>query len=229
MIDFHSHILPCIDDGSKSIYESIELLEMLKNQGVTKVVATPHYYANQNSVSEFLVKRNSSYEGLRAEMTDDLPQIILGAEVKYYEGISRFDKLCDLCIGNSNLLLLEMSMKRWTEYTLRELLELNSYGSFKIVLAHIERYLKLQPKFLIEKLSDSGILMQSNAEFFLNINSRHKAIKMLRNGQIHFIGSDCHGVDYRPPKIGDAYSLICRRFGGKFVDHMNSAINSYQI
>ena len=229
MIDFHSHILPGIDDGSKSVCESIKLLEMLKEQGITKVVATPHFYANQNPVSEFMKKRKSAYETLAAEIADGLPHIILGAEVKYYEGISRLDNLDDLCIGDSKLLLLEMPMKRWTEYTLRELSELNSRGSFRIVLAHVERYLSFQPKLLIEDLTDSGILMQSNADFFLNLRSRFKAIKMLRNGQINFIGSDCHGVTFRPPHIGDAYSLIRRKFGDGFVDSMYSNINSYLI
>ena len=229
MIDFHSHILPGIDDGSKSVCESIKLLEMLKEQGITKVVATPHFYANQNSVSEFLKKRNYAYENLVSEFTENSPHIILGSEVKYYEGISRLANLGDLCIGDSKLLLLEMPMKRWTEYILRELFELHACGTFRIVLAHVERYLSFQPKSLIGELSDSGILMQANADFFLDPRSRFKAIKMLRNGLLNFIGSDCHGVTFRPPHIGDAYYLLRRKFGEEFVDNMYSDINSYLI
>lgn len=227
MIDFHSHVLPCIDDGSKSIAESVLLLRMLNEQGITNVVATPHFYANNDTVSDFIFKRNSALDSLKDEISDNTPQIIPGAEVKYYEGISRLNGIENLCIDESGLFLLEMPSKRWTEYVLRELNELNSRGSFKIVLAHVERYLSLQPRFLVEQLSESGILMQSNVDFFLNLKSRRKAFRMLKNGQINFIGSDCHGVTFRPPHIGEAYSLIRRKLGEEFVDSMCSNINSY--
>lgn len=217
MIDFHSHVLPCIDDGSKSVSESLEMLKMLSEQGITKVVATPHFYANRNSVDEFTEKRRQAYNNLCNDLTADMPDILLGAEVKYYEGISRLNGLSRLCIEGTKLLLLEMSMKKWTEYTLRELSELAASSKIKIVLAHIERYLRFQQRDLIYNLVANGILIQANAEFFLNMGSRHKALKMLSNNLIHFIGSDCHDLVYRPPRIGDAYSLIKHKLGEDFL------------
>ena len=56
-IDFHTHILPGIDDGSASVEESIELLKAEAAQGITKVVATPHFYANYDSPERFLERR----------------------------------------------------------------------------------------------------------------------------------------------------------------------------
>lgn len=213
MIDFHSHILPSIDDGSKSVEESIEMLRLLKRQGITKVVMTPHFYANRNSVDGFLEKRKKSYDMLSEKLPDNLPEIYLGAEVKYYEGISRNEKLRNLCIGNTNLLLLEMSMSKWTEYTLRELCEISNTNNVIVVLAHIERYLKFQQKGTLEMLVSSGILIQANADFFISFSSRRKAINMLRNNIIHFIGSDCHNLDDRPPKMDQAISHIKRKAG----------------
>lgn len=229
MIDFHSHILPNVDDGSKSVAESLAMLNLLKAQGITKVVFTPHFYANDNSVSEFAEKRRQSYEVLKKEMTPDLPEVFLGAEVKYYEGISRLDGLPDLCIGDTKLLLLEMTSRRWTDYTLKELSELSSSGRVTVVLAHIERYLSFQPKGLFEELAERGIMLQTNADFFLSIGSRHKAFSMLKKGLIHFIGSDCHNLAHRSPRIGDAYSLIGRKMGEGFIKEMDSFMNSYLI
>lgn len=229
MIDFHSHILPCIDDGSKSVSESLEMLKMLSEQGITKVVATPHFYANRNSVKEFTEKRGQAYNSLCNDLSADMPEIFLGAEVKYYEGISRLQGLSELCVGGTKLLLLEMSMKKWTEYTLRELSELAASGSVKIVLAHIERYLRFQQRELVQSLVEGGILIQANAEFFLSMGSRHKAFKMLSNNLIHFIGSDCHDLVYRPPRIGDAYSLIKRKAGVSFLTQMCDFSNSCLI
>lgn len=217
MIDFHSHILPGVDDGSKSVKESLEMLSMLKNQGITRVVATPHFYANHNSVEEFLIKRENSYIALSNAVTDDLPEIVLGAEVKYYEGISRLENLEKLTIGDSKLLLLEMSMKKWTGYTVKELFELASSGKLIIVLAHIERYLRFQDKGLLEELVQNGILIQSNADFFISFGSRYKAISMLKDNLIHFIGSDCHNLTTRPPKMDVALSYIKRKAGESYL------------
>ena len=60
MIDWHSHILPKIDDGSRSLEETLELLKMLKSQGINTVIATPHFYADDESVESFLSRRQVS-------------------------------------------------------------------------------------------------------------------------------------------------------------------------
>ena len=140
MIDFHSHILPLVDDGSRSVNESCELLKLLARQGIEKVVATPHFYAERESVDEFLLRRKASFEALSAEMSEGMPEVLLGAEVRYYQGISNLKGLRDLRIDGSDLLLLEMPNCRWTEYIIKELAQINNIGSITIVLAHIERY-----------------------------------------------------------------------------------------
>ena len=53
MIDFHTHILPGIDDGSRNSEESIQMLNLEQEQDITKIVFTPHFYANRNSVERF--------------------------------------------------------------------------------------------------------------------------------------------------------------------------------
>ena len=122
MLDFHSHILPRVDDGSQGLEESLLMLSAMKDQGVTTVIATPHFYANDDSVDSFLSRRDAAYAALAPQYTD-VPRIILGAEVKYYEGISRLPDLKRLRIDGSRLLLLEMSMSKWSEYAVREVLE----------------------------------------------------------------------------------------------------------
>lgn len=222
MIDFHSHILPCIDDGSKSVEESIKMLRLLKEQKVSTVVATPHFYANHHSVGQFLSKREASFIKISHLINDNLPRVILGAEVKYYEGISRLDNLKKLCIGDTNLLLLEMPMKRWTEYILREVRQLNSFGNIRVVIAHIDRYVSFQSKDTIDTLIEDGILIQANTEFFLNFRTRRKAVKMLRSGLIHFIGTDCHNLKTRKPDMDDALSYIKRKCSDDFVQQFES-------
>lgn len=225
MIDFHSHILPAMDDGSKDVEESCALLNMLYRGGVKTVAATPHFYADNESVEAFLSRRTASYNSLKTELTEDMPNIVLGAEIKYYQGISHLEGLDSLCIENSNLLLLEMPFCKWTEYTVKEVINIAGNGNITVVLAHIERYIRLQSKKVFENLIESGILMQSNADFFLGIATRKKALKMLFEGNIQLIGSDCHNLDSRSPRISEAFIRIQKKFGDDFVKYINDYEN----
>ena len=65
MIDWHSHILPAMDDGSKDVAESISMLGMQTSQGVGTVIATPHFYANDETVAAFLKRRAEASEALK--------------------------------------------------------------------------------------------------------------------------------------------------------------------
>ena len=221
MIDWHSHILPQVDDGSQSVKESIAMLDLLSEQGVKCVVATPHFLANEETIESFLKRRKDSYDALLKSVKSTHPRIFLGAEVKYYPGIARMDNLESLAIENTKILLLEMPMSKWTEYTVKELIEITGTRRLKLILAHIERYITLQKKEVWKTLYENGIYMQVNASFFDRVWSRRKAFGLLDSGAIHFIGSDCHNLTSRPPNLVSAYSLIDKKFGTDYVIQMN--------
>lgn len=227
MIDFHSHILPKMDDGSRSVEESEAMLRALAQQGADAVIATPHFYANDESVSDFIIRREKSLERLKSGVTDGMPEILLGAEVKYYEGISRLAELSALCVQNSNLILLEMPMKRWTEYVLRELIDISCSGKFTLVLAHVERYMKFQKAGVIEQLLRNGILLQINASFVCDFFTKRQAVNLLKRQAVHFIGSDCHNMSDRPPNIGKAYEIMTKKLGSGFVEAFNDYAKKY--
>lgn len=227
MTDFHSHILPKTDDGSHSTEESIEMIRSLGRQGITRVVATPHFYANDESVSEFLSRRDAAYEKLKEHIPENAPSIVTGAEVRYYEGISRLENLNSLCVQGSGLLLMEMPGKTWTEYTIKELTDISLSGRLTLVLAHIERYADFQRPGTMHRLLDNGVLMQVNADFFSGFFSKRKALRMLRNGEIHFIGSDCHDMAVRKPEIKPAYETIRKKLGDGFLEDFISFGNNF--
>lgn len=221
MIDWHSHVLPGMDDGSRHVAESLSLIQMQASQGVSTVIATPHFYANDESVESFLDRREQALALLRAELPAASPEIRLGAEVRYYQGISRMADLKALRIEDSRLLLLEMPVAAWTEYVVRELIELSGKSGIHLVLAHVERYLRLQPRSVWERLCESGILMQVNASFFTSFVSKRRALALLKKGNIHFVGSDCHNMTSRPPQIGRAFECIRKTFGDDYLCQMN--------
>ena len=230
MIDFHTHILPAVDDGSSSVGESISLLEMLKEQGVDKVIATPHFDPRADTPDEFLKRRNEAMRSLAGAIGDmDLPEIVLGAEVSYFYGISRTRELSFLRIEGTKLLLIEMPMSPWSDAMIRELIELAAYRDFKPVLAHVERYVRLVPDKAIGKLLDSGILLQINASLVNEKRTRRMALRMIKNGSVHFIGSDLHGLSFRAPKIGEAGKIIENKLGDGFFTRSVSIFEKYKI
>lgn len=219
MVDIHSHILPKMDDGSKSEEESLAMLRMLRDQGVRCVAATPHFYANNESVDDFIERRSNAYERLKNAVEDGLPKIALGAEVRYYEGISRLEKLSKLCIQGTDILLLEMFSGKWGTMIIRELIDIAATRKITLVLAHIERYIQYQPEETFETLLDNGVLMQMNASHVNNLFTRRKALNLLRNETVQFLGSDCHDSVNRPPDIGKAATIIKNKLGTDFLNY----------
>ncbi len=222
MIDFHSHILPGIDDGSADVKESLALMKALKKQRVTIVAATPHYYVTQRSPHRFLEKRAYVFSQLLEALPEDRPDIVLGAEVLYFPGISRIEELPSLCLEGTELLLLEMPFGTWTDYMLREVQELARSGQFTVVLAHIERYLTRRNARVWDKLLEEGVLMQSNAEFFLPLLRRRKALRLLQNGYIQLLGSDCHNMNTRAPRLSEARRTICEYLGTEMLREIDA-------
>ena len=215
MLDFHAHLLPGVDDGSKNVDESRQMLKRMHAQGIKQVVAPPHFYANDESLDSFLTRRAAAYGAI--EHLTERPQILLGAEVRYYEGISRMPDLKKLCVQDSRLMLLEMPFRLWSEYAVKEVVDIACQGRIIPVIAHVERYLFIQKKGVAERLLQNGVLFQVNADFLTEWKRRRKALRMLKRGEIHFIGSDCHNLTDRAPKAGEGYALLEKKFGREFV------------
>lgn len=222
MIDFHSHILPGIDDGSKSVDQSYQMISALSHQGVDTIVATSHFYADHRSPSEYLARRNKAWEKLRQTLPGNAPKILLGAEVLYFPGMSRSDEVLSLCTEGTNILLLEMPFISWPEHMIREVHDLVRTGKYSILMAHIERYYFKQDESVWDAFLDEGIRMQSNAEFFLSFRTRRKALRLLREGRIHLLGTDCHNMDSRRPRMEEAVSVIRKRLGEDTVAELDA-------
>ena len=174
MIDLHSHILPQMDDGSRSTEESLQMLTALAAQGVTDVAATPHFYASENGPDRFLARRARSWQQLRPHLTASLPRVHLGAEVLFFEGIAAFDGLPRLCLSGADTLLLEMPFRPWSQRMLDELLELADRPDVTVLLAHMERYLPYVAEPDWRRMARSGLYIQSNADFFCGFSTRRR-------------------------------------------------------
>lgn len=221
MVDFHTHLLPQIDDGSQSVEESLSMLGACRAQGVRCVVLTPHFYAGEDRPARFLARRERALTALRERVFAGAPILLPGAEVLYFDGIAAMEEIRQLCIGQTELLLLEMPMGRWSSRAIRDVLYLRQERGVRVILAHIERFMGDQPHGTLENLAENGVLMQVNAEFFLRRFSRRRALRMLEEGLIHAVGSDCHNMTSRPPCMGAAMQQIGEKLGAEAVQNLN--------
>ncbi len=222
MVDFHTHILPGIDDGSPDTETSVKMLKSLYEQGVKKVVLTPHFYMNRDNIKSFLKRRSQAVSDLIAAVKneEDIPKAVLGAEVLLFPELSGMDDLDKLCFEGTNYMLIEMPFSKWSNVTYDTLGKLRANGILPII-AHIERYMKIQKdKDMIFHLMDMGCIIQSNGSYFTSALTKRKACKLLLKECIHLIGSDCHDLKVRKPDVGEAYAVIDKKTGPYGMENM---------
>lgn len=222
LIDFHSHILPDMDDGSSSVAESHGMWGLCMQQGVDIIAATPHFYAERETPDRFLRRRERAralMDGLKKE--DPLsPRLILGAEVLYFDGMSHSRDLKSLCIEGTDVVLIELPQKKWTDRMLEDICNIPRHGLIPLI-AHIERYLlPLSANLGLVRLLRAGVLTQANAAFFLNTWTYKTAIQMLQEGSISLLGSDCHHMNKRRPNMGPAAKNIEKCIGKAALERM---------
>lgn len=215
-VDFHSHILPGVDDGSRSVEESVRMLRMEAEQGIRHVIATPHFYASHDTPERFLRRRAASWEKLCAAIADqpDLPAVTLGAEVYYFPGISNSEVVRQSTIGQKPYMMLEMPGAPWNQSMYREIEAIYTNQGITPILAHIDRYIRpFRSREILERLEDLPVLIQANGEFFLRHSTASMAMRLLKENRIHLLGSDCHNLEERKPNLAAAWQKIEKRLG----------------
>ena len=222
IIDMHCHILPGVDDGAKDLETSLAMLEASRDQGVQCMVATPHFYATRDRVDAFLARREAAWEVLKSRMGSDFPEVMLGAEVAFFQGISRAERLDALRIEGTSSMLLEMPFRPWSQGDVDEVSQIIEKHGYTIIIAHIERYLAMHGNTgFIMDLLDMPVKIQINAECLLDWRQRGRMLKMLRNGDVHLLGSDCHGMLHRPPNLAEGREAVRKKLGPEYLERMD--------
>ena len=222
MIDFHTHILPNIDDGAESIEESKRMIEKLQSQGVSEILFTPHFSSKSRALNDFLEERDEKYSMLSASFPE--MNFYKGAEVAF----NRIKK-CDLdystlTINNTSYVLLELpKMSAWHKDIANRIDSICSIYLFKPIIAHVELYKEIQQDIsILDDFIKMGYLLQMDLDS-LNIKSVRKfALKLLEHNYIHIIGSDCHNITSRPPRYDVGIQTIKEKFGQEKVDYLQN-------
>lgn len=215
MIDIHTHILPCIDDGSSSVKETVEMLQAMAKTGVKKVVATPHYYPDTMTVDEFLENRRKAFEKIKNKIPEGM-EVILGAEVMIGYNMHKEDIL-KLAIEGTDYLLVEMPYGRWDPWVFDEVFKISAKHGLNIIIAHIDRYVNIVRKEDINNIFKLDLKYQVNIDDLGGFLKTSPAVKMLKSDAVHFIGSDCHNMSTRKPELAYFAKKLKRKVGEEVV------------
>ena len=211
MIDVHTHILPCIDDGSECVEETIQMLEAMVKSGIKKVVATPHYYPELMTIDEFLEKRRDAYDKIKDKIPEGI-EVILGAEVMLAYDLHK-DDVKKLAIEDTDYVLVEMPYSHWDPWVFDEVFKISAKHGLDVIIAHIDRYVGVAKKEDINTIFKMNLKYQVNLDYIGGFFHKAPAVKMLKDGAVHFIGYDCHNMKTRTPHLGDTVKKLKSRVG----------------
>ncbi len=220
--DFHSHILPAIDDGAKNISQSLAMLEVLEKSGVKNLVLSPHFYCGHTDYDKLIESREAAFCELKSQYEGNI-QFRLASEVGANMKYRKFSLLKNLAIEGTNYLLLELPFKSdWSDLG-EWLVDLMEETDLIPIIAHVEYYEQVLAKpQIISDFIDMGCKIQVNATSFLDKGLQGLVFKLLEYGQVHCIGSDAHNMEKRPPKIGECGDTIKDRLGEDVILKINN-------
>lgn len=196
--DYHCHILPGIDDGAADTETSLKMIEKMKEQGIERVIATPHFYAHrEKSVNDFIEKRKAAFEKIKDKSA--IKDIYLGAEISIEHGISEMADIEKLAIEGTNLILLEFPYRAYSKWMAEEIHNISAEYKLKVIIAHVHRYLEYYTKDELAEVMGINAVIQLNNEAFSKWSEKKIAKKVIGSGKQFVFGSDSHNLGSRCP------------------------------
>ena len=224
MIDVHCHILPDVDDGSECMQESTNMAMIAKEQGIDKIIATPHYHPEFKYLKgEELNKVCEEFKKQLKENNIDI-EIYLGNEIYFtYDLIEKISELDFYCLNKSKYILIEFPPTNFPLNLCNIVYELKQKG-FIPVLAHVERYIKIHddPEIIYDCIK-TGAIIQINSSSL--IGKQGKEIQRFCNlligrNMVHLVATDAHGSQRRRPIMKDAYQYIEKKYSKEIADNL---------
>ncbi len=200
LTEHHCHILPQIDDGSSSVEMSLEMIKMMRSQGVERIIATPHFYAHRerNDIKAYLAKRQTAYDKI-IQADNSNSDILLGAEVAIEHGLHSITDIDKLRLADTNYILLELPYAGFQRWYLDEITDISYEYGFTPIIAHIHRYLDYYSKSEYEEVLKLDAIFQINNEAFGNFKEKRFVKNLIKEGYPYLFGSDAHNLTDRKP------------------------------
>lgn len=214
-IDIHSHIMPGIDDGATDMNQTFRMLQIAVSEHIMTIIATPHYICGRHNPDPgFLGELKDRVQELARSINKDL-KVYLGNEIYYSDSvIGDLKKGKALTLAGSRYVLVEFSPEERFNAIYHGIGELIRHG-YMPILAHTERYVCLyRNNNLISELVKAGCYIQINCRSVMGGRFSRKAAYirwLVDEGLVHFLGSDSHRDDIRPPIMETAVRQLVKR------------------
>ncbi len=197
--DFHSHLLPGIDDGAKTMDDSLELIEGLRRLGFRTIITTPHINWDRYPNSAGLIKEKQ--QEVQSAMDSAGIELNLHAAAEYYldEHVAELIEKKELLPVWDNCVLVELGFYGASPYAEQWLFRMQTKG-FRPILAHPERYLYYADQFdQYGRLKNLGCQFQGNLMAFMGHYGnevKKNALRLLRKGFYDYLATDCHNTTH---------------------------------
>ncbi len=217
--DIHNHILFSLDDGAKTIDDSMKMIDEEYSQGVRKIIFTPHYWAGvyQNDISR--IKRKYDEVMIRVnEKYSDL-ECFLGNEILYTEDVvDLVEKQKVYTMADSEYILVEF-LPGVDYQVLEARIKKILVSGYKPIIAHCERYKCLLNNYArIQHLVDVGAYLQVNADSVYSFRFKGFVSRLIDNDCLHFIGTDAHDMKKRSVNIGKCVKYLEKKYSDEYID-----------
>lgn len=222
LVDIHTHILYGVDDGAKNLNESMGLLEEEEQQEVDTVILTPHYGPKFGHPDAEVIRENFAAICEKAQRYYPQIKLYLGSELYYQQNtVSDLKDGKALTMNGTRYVLVEFGVSDSYSYIYRAVQSF-VYAGYIPILAHVERYKALFGDMgkLIE-LIEIGAYIQINAESLIGgIFDKRASFckKIVKEGLVHFLGSDCHDFRTRRPNMKKAAEVVLKKQAGAILD-----------
>jgi len=220
LIDFHSHILPGIDDGARSMEDSLGLIKQSVNSGVTKIIATPHI--NLGTFDNDLCSIQNAFHGLihAVKKANLKVELAYAAEVRICPEIMPLTQSSQLPFlgkfNDNNVLLLEFPHSHILPGS-DKLVNWLINNKITPMIPHPERNRELwKHPYLINDFINKGCLLQITAASLIgDFGRRSKSLawQLLESEHVYAIASDMHNLKRRPNLMSEAYQLVASQYG----------------
>lgn len=224
MIDMHCHVLPAVDDGSKSMEQTMDMLRMAHEEGIEAIIATPHFRQGHHSASIAVISERIK---MAQEIIDEQGlniRLYPGNEIYYSDGVEDLieqDRIFTL--NQTDRVLVEFSPIEEYTYIRRALDSINMRG-FVPVLAHVERYgCMLENPERVSELKGMGVEIQINVSGILGKHgNRVKKFlyRLIKSRHVDYVGTDAHNTDSRPPEFQECYQILKKKFDAEYIDEI---------
>lgn len=219
-IDIHTHILPGADDGAPNMESALALVNTARQNGTRTIFLTPHYRGRfkKNTPEALLAVFHQLQTQVQARWPD--MELFLGQEI--YCEVDAPEHLAAgriLSLNGSHYALLEFYPTAVRSDVIRGVSE-TVFSGFVPIIAHAERYAVFRKDpTLLEEVLHMGSLIQLNVDSVMGGQGfavKRFCHKLLGSRYAHFVASDAHDLDHRPPMLRDCFLRICKKYGNSY-------------